>query len=1211
MNDHSSSAVAKVYERCSAMLGALYKILEVFTSYGKENITLDNLLSDGAGLASDVAGIDFLSIFRVDGKKAPRLKPIYRWRKADGGTTVIAEKTRILSGNPLGEDWFHTLAAGRCVSVLRSESSAAETAFAGQSEFMAKLMVPVFWGGRLWGIVNFEDFKEERHMDEDRVAFLRSAATLFLNLIVRDEKTRNANETFDAYKKETETSLETLKTVLNSYDGIILATVPETGEIHFVNDEAKASLGVEGDGTGRRCYEFLHGKSERCDFCPYYEIEKEPDKRVRWELPESRIDTVFRMTALLVDWPGGKKAHLEFGVDITEARRAQQSLELRGKMLDALNRAAIVLLSQKEEAFRETMTEGVGLIADIANIDRVSLSRNIQKPDGLYASQIYRWSREAGTAIETRAELQVNSYDRHIPRWKDAFVAGECINGPVRLMPEGEVLKKFGCVSVLAIPVFNEGGFWGFALFENFTEERMFTEDEVDIMRSASFMLANAVIRHEEAEIIREADEHAKLILDSMPYACTLLNQNCEIFDCNDALVKLFRLDSKRQFMDDPFIISPKFQPDGKLSTEEAAVHIGKAFEDGYRSFSWTHMTVDGEEIPAESIFVRRVYKGEYILVGYIRDRREYIKMLREIEARNLLLQIVNNMSMILLRSGVDTFENDIRRSMNGMAEVINVDRITMWKNVEKNGRLCTIKTYEWLSRDIVPQYAAAPTNEICYDDDLPGCDTLLSNGHLISGPVSGLPDVVKETLRLHSVVSILMVPIFLKGRFWGVICFDDCHRERSFTKNDKNILCSASELISNALARNDMEEGLRTSALKLQTALTEAQSANRAKSEFLSRMSHEMRTPMNAIIGMTAIGKSARTMEKKDYAFDKVGDASKHLLGVINDILDMSKIEADKLELSNNDFLFEEVLQKAVNVVNFRVNERRQSLYVDIDRNVPASLIGDDQRLAQVITNLLANAVKFTPEEGTINLSAKLLSEQDGLCRIEVRVADNGIGITAEQMAHIFNPFEQAGIDTARTYGGTGLGLSICKRIVELMGGKIWVESEAGHGATFSFIVALRRGRTSDVVDTILGPDGLKEPFAEGGTFDDFSGHTVLLAEDVDVNREIILTLLEPTNLTVVCAEDGAEALRMFEEAPDRYDMIFMDVQMPVMDGYEATRRIRVLNTPRAKTVPIVAMTANVFREDIERCLGAGMNAHIGKPIMIEDVLDVLRMHI
>jgi len=519
-------------------------------------------------------------------------------------------------------------------------------------------------------------------------------------------------------------------------------------------------------------------------------------------------------------------------------------------------------------------------------------------------------------------------------------------------------------------------------------------------------------------------------------------------------------------------------------------------------------------------------------------------------------------------------------------------------------------------------------------------------------------------------------------------------------------------------------------------TSRMEAEDASHAKSSFLASMSHEIRTPMNAIIGMTSVGTASADMERMKYCFERINDASKHLLGIINDILDMSKIEAGKFELTQSEFSFERMLQRVVNVVNFRVDEQKQKLTVYIDRDIPQYLVGDDQRLAQVITNLLGNAIKFTPEKGAINIKTYFKGEEKGLCTIKVSVKDTGIGITPEQQSNLFQSFQQAESDTSRKYGGTGLGLAISKNIVEMMGGGIEVESEIGKGATFTFTFQAKRGETKNpinsnqkinwsnvrilvvdddkyilddfkgiikklgaVCDTaenaedalslvkrngeynlyfidwkMPGMDGiqltselikraqardksvmilfsavelsaiavkakeagvdkiLQKPLFPSTIADVvseylgvpvykidkpgteitnlFKGKRILLAEDVEINREIVMALLEPTGLEIVCAENGVEAVNMFNASPDRYDMIFMDVQMPEINGYEATKRIRALDITNSKTIPIIAMTANVFREDVEKCLEAGMDSHIGKPINIDEVMEVMKKY-
>jgi signal transduction histidine kinase len=377
-----------------------------------------------------------------------------------------------------------------------------------------------------------------------------------------------------------------------------------------------------------------------------------------------------------------------------------------------------------------------------------------------------------------------------------------------------------------------------------------------------------------------------------------------------------------------------------------------------------------------------------------------------------------------------------------------------------------------------------------------------------------------------------------------------------------------------------------------LVTEKERAEKASEAKGTFLSNMSHEIRTPMNAIIGMTQIGKKSPDGERKNYAFSQIESASRHLLGIINDILDMSKIEASKLELDPAPFSFEEMLRDVWTIVGYQIKQKHLNLEYTIDPGIPPHLVADNKRLSQVIINLHSNAVKFTPEGGQITFTVKWLAAQSALY---VSVRDTGIGIAKEQQDRIFNAFEQADNGTSRKYGGTGLGLAISKRIIELMGGRLWVDSEPGKGSVFQFEApVLVAPETADTVS--VNPD--EADLDEAG----FSGKKLLLAEDVEINSEIIQSVLEPAGIFIDVAHNGKEAVDKYCAAIHEgrhYDLILMDVQMPEMDGLEATKHIRsVEETSRLAPTPIIAMTANVFKEDVERCLAAGMNDHIGKPL-------------
>jgi signal transduction histidine kinase/HAMP domain-containing protein/ActR/RegA family two-component response regulator len=398
-------------------------------------------------------------------------------------------------------------------------------------------------------------------------------------------------------------------------------------------------------------------------------------------------------------------------------------------------------------------------------------------------------------------------------------------------------------------------------------------------------------------------------------------------------------------------------------------------------------------------------------------------------------------------------------------------------------------------------------------------------------------------------------------------------------------------------IATVDVTELVRAQK-ELEKAVLTANQANQHKGDFLARMSHEIRTPMNAIIGMTEIlKKKAAKIQPDDIKDDlkQIEASSHHLLGLINDILDISKIEAGKIELGNEAVDLLKLVLTVENIIRPRCDEKGIDFTVNLDLTPPVTYNLDPLRLRQVLINLLGNSVKFTPECGSIIFSITQ-NETSGDCtRISFSINDSGIGISKDAQKTLFKPFEQTSPDISKRYGGTGLGLAISQSIVQFFGGTIVVDSEEGKGSTFKFELSLTRAE--EVEETPCLSDSK----------DKLKGRRALLVDDVAINRIIVINLMEETGLEIDEAEDGEEALRRFSQSPiNHYDIIYMDVQMPNMDGYEASRAIRELDREDAKTTPIVALTANAFKEDIDKALASGMNAHLAKPIEMEKCLEI-----
>jgi len=890
-------------------------------------------------------------------------------------------------------------------------------------------------------------------------------------------------------------------------------------------------------------------------------------------------------------------SHLsESNIELIDLMQERDYQMLLMGTVDEVTASLLGMPDDNLEEFSQSLIDSIRTVCRCGDVGSIYVHYNEQIGNEQYYTCQLSFEFETNSADDDTGTMYAYSAT---PGWYERLATGEIINMSVLNMSDAE--KKHmatDALSILVVPVFFHSQFWGIVWYEDFNKTDEFETHRVGLLKSASLMIVSAVRRKSQAELIYDAAKRQKLMLDTMPICCHILNKNAQVVEANTKSIEFFKFKIREELIERFHETFPEYQPNGRRSTELAEEYILKAFEHGILEFEWMHIIPEtNEQIPTEVTLISTQYNGEYVVACYIRDIREHLRMMKEIEHRGNLLYTMNAASNILLQSAASEFESSLFRSLGMMSRAVDVERVFVWEYITENNETFFTQIYEWIGDTTIFE---RQNQKIPHCMGVVDIEKRMLRGLCISGATKDLPPDTRAAFMLNEAKSYLLIPVFLRGgQLWGIVGFGDMRNERVFSESDESILRSGGLLLANALLRHEMTQNL-------QETLVEAQAANKAKSNFLSTMSHEMRTPMNAITGMCAIGRESDDVSRKDYAFDRIEEASSHLLGVINDVLDMSKIEAGKLELSAVTFDIYRVIDKVNAVIQFRIDEKNQHFECNVADDVPRMLIADDQRLAQVLTNLLSNAVKFTENDKKISLNIKLLEKTDAHCTLQFDVVDQGIGLSPAQQGILFKSFVQAEASTSRKFGGTGLGLAISKHIVDLMGGDVWIESELGQGATFSFTLKAELPDEASVIET-------KEAsvVASSKEEDNYIGRHLLLAEDVEINREIVMVMLEDSGLMIDIAENGKEALSMFETAPDKYDLIFMDVHMPIMDGYEATSKIRALPTPYAKTVPIVAMTANVFKEDIKKCLEAGMNAHLGKPLDFDAVRDTIKKYL
>ena len=725
--------------------------------------------------------------------------------------------------------------------------------------------------------------------------------------------------------------------------------------------------------------------------------------------------------------------------DMREHERMMEDIKYRDRLLAMGNSAVQTLLSTADDdSVEKALIKSLELVGNSIDVDRVQIWRNETIDGELHFVHTYEWLSSVGKQ-KTKVFIGLRFPYSAVPNWESFFTDGGYINAAVSELSDDEkrLLKIYDIKTIVIIPLFIKDVFWGFFRVDDCKNERTFTDDEITILRSVSQMLVSALNRNAQAEEIREAHDHMRILLDKMPFACHLWNRNYEMIDCNEANTQLFGVTDKNILMTRFEDFTPECQPDGRKSAEEKIYHVKKAFENGKSgSKEFIHLRSDGKTLPLETTLIRIPYKNDYAVAVYLRDMSEQKSMIGEIEQKSNELEI----------------------------------------------------------------------------------------------------------------------------------------------------------------------------------ALMNTQKANNAKSDFLANMSHEMRTPLNAVIGLSGLCLENKGLDADTYSnLEKIYNAGDMLLSIVNDILDISKIEAGKMELVEVRYDVPSLINDTITQNILRIGEKPIKFKLDIYTDLFASLYGDELRVKQIINNLLSNAIKYT-DSGTVELSVHC--EQDGdIVWVTAKISDTGKGIRPEDIDKLFKDYSQLDLESNRKTEGTGLGLPLSKSLAEMMNGTIGVESEYGKGSVFTvklaqkFVSGMHIGE--DVVNNLQRfcySDGRRVRSAKINHIH-MPYARVLVADDNLTNLDVAKGLMKPYGMQIDCVMNGEQAVEAVRSEKIIYNAVFMDHMMPGIDGIEAARIIREeIGTEYARNIPIIALTANAIAGNEAMFLSNGFQAFISKPIEIGRLDAVIR---
>lgn len=652
----------------------------------------------------------------------------------------------------------------------------------------------------------------------------------------------------------------------------------------------------------------------------------------------------------------------------------------------------------------------------------------------------------------------------------------------------------------------------------------------------------------QQEQQLTESDHRFRALFDLSPDPAWIIDNN-QCVECNQAAVRMLGYSDQHALTYvHPSKLSPQYQPDGEASYIKAERMMNIAQVTGRHRFEWVHRRQDGTDFWAEVTLSSIV----------LQDRPSIYCTWRDISDRKKA------------QDALQQSEQLFRSIVEGAQDGFLVAEIETKQFVNANHMMCKMLGYRY------EELIGLGMKDIHPDKDLSDITKALEcQMRKKQGITRNLPVVRKCGSIFFADMS--ASEIEYKGKQCLAVFFHDITQQ-----------IEAEDELSRH--RDHLSEMVEEQTRDLMTAKEQALQASKAKSRFLANMSHEIRTPLNAVLGISRMGLRDSQEPKIQEYFSHIYKSGEHLLAVINDVLDFSKIEAGKIQVSNEAFVLQQVIDEVADLIKGRAQEKQLQFEVITAQDLPEQVMGDELHLKQILLNLLSNAVKFT-NKGLVSLTVTGYENT-----LEFRVKDTGVGMKPEDIDRLFIPFEQVDCSAIRTFGGSGLGLSICYNLSLAMGGHLHVTSDFGKGSVFTFSLPLTE--TDDLsAENKTQPRMVEMP-------NRLLGLSILAAEDIEINRLILKDMLEQEGALIECAENGQQALDRMADFNSKYDLVLMDVQMPVMDGYTATRLIKESNPD----LPIIALTAHVLKEEYDKSMAVGMSAHITKPIEIDNLVDTIK---